>query len=64
MANFISALYKDLDNSNELVDCVIQQVSKVLNRGKPNITESHKVDEIFSGKLEADRRAAILYIGL
>ena len=45
-----------------MVDCVIQQVSKVLNRGNSNITESQKVVEISSGKLEADRRAAIEYI--
>ena len=58
----ITALDKDLNNSNELVDCVIHQVSKVLNRGNSNITKSQKVDEIFSGKLEADRRATIEYI--
>ena len=45
-----------------MVDCVIQQVSEVLNRGNSNITKSPKVDEISSGKLEADRRAAIEYI--
>ena len=58
----ITALDKDLNNSNELVDCVNQQVSEVLNRGNSNINESQKVDEISSGKLEADRRAAIEYI--
>ena len=45
-----------------MVHCVIQQVSEVINRGNPNITESQKVDEISSGKLEADKHAAIEYI--
>ena len=45
-----------------MVDCVIQQVSKVLNCGNPNIAESQKVDEISSENLEAVRRAAIKYI--